>query len=156
VDFAGERLIHHDSRTRARRGGAGFRGLTPVIGDAYPRRHGSGPRDAVGGGSGSGVEENPARVTDVAVRLVQLTKRFGGDTTGKRVAKYVDGAKADDTFLAVDHIDLDVRDGEFFSLLGPSGCGKTTTLRMIGGFEQPTSPSACGGARCPTPTSSSA
>jgi spermidine/putrescine transport system ATP-binding protein len=40
---------------------------------------------------------------------------------------------------AVDHIDLEVRDGEFFSLLGPSGCGKTTTLRMIGGFEQPTS-----------------
>jgi spermidine/putrescine transport system ATP-binding protein len=91
------------------------------------------------GGSGSGEEENPARVTDVAVRLVQLTKRFGGDTTGKRVATYVDGAKADDTFLAVDHIDLEVRDGEFFSLLGPSGCGKTTTLRMIGGFEQPTS-----------------
>jgi spermidine/putrescine transport system ATP-binding protein len=89
------------------------------------------------GGSGSGEEENPARVADVAVRLVQLTKRFGGDTTGKRVAKYVDGAKAEDTFLAVDHIDLEVRDGEFFSLLGPSGCGKTTTLRMIGGFEQP-------------------
>src|SRR5690349_15593468 len=41
--------------------------------------------------------------------------------------------------VAVDHIDLEVRDGEFFSLLGPSGCGKTTTLRMIGGFEQPTS-----------------
>ena len=41
-------------------------------------------------------------------------------------------------FLAVDHIDLDVNEGEFFSLLGPSGCGKTTTLRMIGGFEQPT------------------
>ncbi len=40
---------------------------------------------------------------------------------------------------AVDHIDLEVVDGEFFSLLGPSGCGKTTTLRMIGGFEQPTS-----------------
>jgi len=40
--------------------------------------------------------------------------------------------------MAVDHIDLEVRDGEFFSLLGPSGCGKTTTLRMIGGFEQPT------------------
>ena len=43
------------------------------------------------------------------------------------------------TSLAVDHINLEVRDGEFFSLLGPSGCGKTTTLRMIGGFEQPTS-----------------
>ena len=37
--------------------------------------------------------------------------------------------------VAVDHIDLEVQDGEFFSLLGPSGCGKTTTLRMIGGFE---------------------
>jgi len=86
----------------------------------------------------SGEEEKPARVADVAVRLVQLTKRFGGDATGKRVAKYVEGAKADDTFMAVDHIDLEVRDGEFFSLLGPSGCGKTTTLRMIGGFEQPT------------------
>jgi ABC-type nitrate/sulfonate/bicarbonate transport system ATPase subunit len=41
--------------------------------------------------------------------------------------------------IAVDHIDLEVHRGEFFSLLGPSGCGKTTTLRMIGGFEQPTS-----------------
>ena len=57
---------------------------------------------------------------EVAVRLVDVVKKFG-DTA------------------AVDHINLDVRDGEFFSLLGPSGCGKTTTLRMIGGFEQPTS-----------------
>ena len=40
--------------------------------------------------------------------------------------------------VAVAGIDLDVRDGEFFSLLGPSGSGKTTTLRMIAGFEQPT------------------
>jgi spermidine/putrescine transport system ATP-binding protein len=80
----------------------------------------------------------PARVADVGVRLVQLTKRFGGDTVGRRVAKSVPGANADTGFLAVDHIDLEVRDGEFFSLLGPSGCGKTTTLRMIGGFEQPT------------------
>jgi spermidine/putrescine transport system ATP-binding protein len=40
---------------------------------------------------------------------------------------------------AVDGIDLHVPGGEFFSLLGPSGCGKTTTLRMIAGFEQPTS-----------------
>lgn len=35
-------------------------------------------------------------------------------------------------------IDLEVRSGEFFALLGPSGCGKTTTLKLIGGFEQPT------------------
>jgi spermidine/putrescine transport system ATP-binding protein len=40
---------------------------------------------------------------------------------------------------AVDAIDLDIASGEFFSLLGPSGCGKTTTLRLIAGFEQPTS-----------------
>jgi spermidine/putrescine transport system ATP-binding protein len=38
---------------------------------------------------------------------------------------------------AVDDISLEIRSGEFFSLLGPSGCGKTTTLRMIGGFELP-------------------
>src|SRR5919202_2864956 len=40
---------------------------------------------------------------------------------------------------AVDGIDVEIPGGEFFSLLGPSGCGKTTTLRMIAGFEQPTS-----------------
>jgi spermidine/putrescine transport system ATP-binding protein len=39
---------------------------------------------------------------------------------------------------AVDHVDLRISFGEFFSLLGPSGCGKTTTLRMIAGFEWPT------------------
>jgi spermidine/putrescine transport system ATP-binding protein len=78
-------------------------------------------------------------VADVAVRLTQLTKRFGGDAQGRRVAQYVEGATPGDAVLAVDHIDLEVRDREFFSLLGPSGCGKTTTLRMIGGFEQPTS-----------------
>ena len=41
--------------------------------------------------------------------------------------------------IAVDTIDLTVASGEFFSLLGPSGCGKTTTLRLIAGFEEPTS-----------------
>ncbi|MGI8421949.1 MAG: ABC transporter ATP-binding protein [Gaiellaceae bacterium] len=39
--------------------------------------------------------------------------------------------------VAVDHVDLDVRRGEFFTLLGPSGSGKTTTLRLIAGFERP-------------------
>lgn len=40
--------------------------------------------------------------------------------------------------VAVEHLDLDIRHGEFFTLLGPSGSGKTTTLRMISGFERPT------------------
>src|SRR5918911_1675494 len=62
----------------------------------------------------------PTNVPTVDVRLVDVVKRFGET-------------------VAVDHIDLEVLDGEFFSLLGPSGCGKTTTLRMIGGFEEPTS-----------------
>jgi spermidine/putrescine transport system ATP-binding protein len=54
------------------------------------------------------------------VQLRALTKHFGDA-------------------IAVDGIDATIRAGEFFSLLGPSGCGKTTTLRMIGGFERPTS-----------------
>ena len=54
------------------------------------------------------------------IRLEELTKSFGD-------------------VVAVDGIDLDMPPGEFFTLLGPSGCGKTTTLRMIAGFEQPTS-----------------
>ena len=54
------------------------------------------------------------------VQLEQLVKRFGDD-------------------VAVDGIDVDMPPGEFFTLVGPSGCGKTTTLRMIAGFERPTS-----------------
>ena len=44
-----------------------------------------------------------------------------------------------DEFVAVRALDLELGEGEFFTLLGPSGCGKTTTLRMVAGFEQPTS-----------------
>ena len=54
------------------------------------------------------------------VRLEKVTKRFSD-------------------FVAVEEADFDIGEGEFFSMLGPSGCGKTTTLRMIAGFEQPTS-----------------
>src|SRR5262245_1497371 len=43
-----------------------------------------------------------------------------------------------DDVVAVDGISLTIEHGQFFALLGPSGCGKTTTLRMIGGFEEPT------------------
>jgi spermidine/putrescine transport system ATP-binding protein len=54
------------------------------------------------------------------IQLEELTKKF-------------------DEHVAVAGIDLDMPAGEFFTLLGPSGCGKTTTLRMIAGFERPTS-----------------
>jgi spermidine/putrescine transport system ATP-binding protein len=50
-----------------------------------------------------------------------------------------DLSKQFDDVIAVNHIDVTVASGEFFSLLGPSGCGKTTTLRLIAGFEDPTS-----------------
>src|SRR6266536_2218405 len=51
----------------------------------------------------------------------------------------VDLVKTFADVAAVDGINVQVPAGEFFSLLGPSGCGKTTTLRLIAGFEQPTS-----------------
>jgi len=54
------------------------------------------------------------------IRLVNITKQFGKGS------------------LAVDNLNMEIKDGEFVSLLGPSGCGKTTTLRMIAGLETPT------------------
>lgn len=54
-----------------------------------------------------------------AVTITGVTKRF-------------------DDVVAVDNVDLEIADGEFFAMLGPSGCGKTTTLRMIAGLEFPT------------------
>ena len=59
-----------------------------------------------------------ARSGAVAVALSGLRRSYGG-------------------VAAVDGIDVEIADGEFFSLLGPSGCGKTTTLRMIAGFVEP-------------------
>jgi len=53
-----------------------------------------------------------------SVELVNVTKRYGD-------------------VVAVDSLNLEIKSGEFLSLLGPSGCGKTTTLRMLAGFEQP-------------------
>ena len=56
------------------------------------------------------------------LKLSNLTKVFGSQFN---------------KVTAVDHIDLDVKEGELVTLLGPSGCGKTTTLRMIAGFHTP-------------------
>ncbi len=56
----------------------------------------------------------------IAIRMMDVSRHFGD-------------------VKAVDHLNLDIYDGEFFSLLGPSGSGKTTCLRLIAGFEQPSS-----------------
>ena len=55
------------------------------------------------------------------------------------VKEFAEPEKKGEAFAAVNHVDLQINDGEFFSLLGPSGCGKTTSLRMIAGFELTTS-----------------
>jgi spermidine/putrescine transport system ATP-binding protein len=60
----------------------------------------------------------------IAVEMQEVVKRFPTPEGG--------------IVTAVDHVSIQIRDGEFFSLLGPSGCGKTTSLRMIAGFELPT------------------
>jgi spermidine/putrescine transport system ATP-binding protein len=63
--------------------------------------------------------DSSARTAE-AIVLESVTKRF-------------------DDVVAVDDVSFEIREGEFFSMLGPSGCGKTTTLRMIAGFEEPSS-----------------
>ena len=67
----------------------------------------------------SGSAARPRADSTAAVQLIGVEKRYGD-------------------VVAVAGVDLEVRDGEFFSMLGPSGSGKTTTLRMIAGFEFPT------------------
>src|SRR3990172_8032006 len=61
----------------------------------------------------------PDQPPDTVITLEHVTKGFG-------------------SFIAVEEMNLGIERGEFFSLLGPSGCGKTTTLRMVAGFETPT------------------
>jgi spermidine/putrescine transport system ATP-binding protein len=64
-------------------------------------------------------QQAPPEASTADVRLDRVTKRF-------------------DDVVAVDDVSLEIERGSFFALLGPSGCGKTTSLRMIGGFEEPT------------------
>jgi ABC-type Fe3+/spermidine/putrescine transport system ATPase subunit len=64
--------------------------------------------------------EQTAEPSTPAVRVTHLTKRYRD-------------------VLALDDVSLEIRTGEFLSILGPSGSGKTTTMRLIGGFERPDS-----------------
>jgi spermidine/putrescine transport system ATP-binding protein len=65
-------------------------------------------------------------MSDAKVQLIDVVKEFPARRGEKPVR-------------AVDQVTMDIYDGEFFAMLGPSGCGKTTTLRLIAGFEQPSS-----------------
>jgi spermidine/putrescine ABC transporter ATP-binding subunit len=69
-------------------------------------------------GRASAGEAGDGTSAPAAIRLDGVSRHFGGT-------------------VAVERIDLELAQGEFFTLLGPSGCGKTTTLRMVGGFELP-------------------
>src|SRR6201991_5185175 len=66
-----------------------------------------------------GERSDAAASTEADIHLERVTNRFGDA-------------------VAVDDLTLSIERGAFYALLGPSGCGKTTTLRMIGGFEDPT------------------
>ena len=63
-------------------------------------------------------------MAEFAVEMQDVVKKFATPEGG--------------ILAAVNHVTMQIKDGEFFSLLGPSGCGKTTSLRMIAGFEMPT------------------
>ena len=55
------------------------------------------------------------------------------------ISKVFGAGEADDAVMAVDHVDLDIRRGEFVTIVGPSGCGKSTLLNIVAGLEQPSS-----------------
>jgi ABC-type Fe3+/spermidine/putrescine transport system ATPase subunit len=84
-----------------------------------------------------------------AHRPDRLSQTSGSQNVGDWVSCLIlGGAKAIDldnvccdfgNFRAVDHVNVNIQPGEFFSFLGPSGCGKTTILRMISGFIDPSS-----------------
>ncbi len=69
---------------------------------------------------GASAAQDGRQAMTAAIRLKGVSRHFG-------------------SVRAVDDVDLEIREGEFFSLLGPSGSGKTTCLRLIAGFDQPTS-----------------
>ncbi len=78
-------------------------------------------------------------MTNRASEAEAATRATNSPAPERRAIVQIQGvSKLFDESAAVNNLSLDIYEGEFFSLLGPSGCGKTTTLRMLGGFEEPT------------------
>ena len=115
-------LEHGPGRHRAGSGGRRWRGRASPGRDrrrSAARGQACDGEDRLSAEAAERVEEEaPAAPKTADVRLEGVTKRF-------------------DDVVAVDDVSLEIEPGQFFALLGPSGCGKTTTLRMIGGFEEP-------------------
>src|ERR1700750_2878067 len=114
---AGAILLGHSPLATASRGAYGRWGWRSKDGRGSDGNRGAG---GVTGTDAVAVAETTTEAETPSVVLRNVTKRF-------------------DDFTAVDDLSLTLGHGEFFTLLGPSGCGKTTTLRMIAGFERPTS-----------------
>jgi len=74
-------------------------------------------------------------MTETFARAGEIESDRGAHAPDVRLEEVV---KSFDDVVAVDGISVEIAHGSFFAMLGPSGCGKTTTLRMIGGFEEPT------------------
>jgi spermidine/putrescine transport system ATP-binding protein len=94
-------------------------------------------------GSETGTGAPPAGTASAGTASASATATRGGALETALPAIELSGVVKEfqargEVITAVAGIDLDIREGEFFSLLGPSGCGKTTTMRMIAGFEEPT------------------
>src|SRR5712692_4770468 len=102
-------------RTKTPRSDGSTRKSWPGTG-CPPRWRESSPNPGDSPTAGSRSSPAPARSRKKMLKIEGLTKRYGSVT-------------------AVDNLDLEIVEGEFFTLLGPSGCGKTTTLRCVGGLE---------------------
>ena len=92
------------------------------------------------------LDQRPAPVcpseTGCSGKFARAVREFncnGADSLDPYAVELLRVSKAYKSYQALFGIDLQIRKGEFFSLLGPSGCGKTTSLRLIAGFEEPTS-----------------
>ena len=81
----------------------------------------------------------PKEHAEIGERVLSQLRKRGINMENKRLIELVNVSKDYDGDVALNNINLYIRDGEFLTLLGPSGCGKTTLLRLIAGFIMPSS-----------------